>query len=91
MLAGYFEDLHLVLAECRRVMRPGSKAAFVVGNARYCGHSIEVDRLLSELGAVCGLRHERTVALRTRGNSAQQMGRFGRRPSRESVVIFRRV
>ncbi len=28
---------------------------------------------------------------RLRGNSAQQMGRFGREPARESVVIFRRA
>ena len=90
MLRGYFIDMHLCLKECNRVVRPGGRIAFVVGNVQYCGCPLQVDELIAEIGAAIGLRTEAVVAVRFRGNSAQQMGRFGRRPSRESVVVFRK-
>lgn len=88
MLRGYFLDTHLCIKEAARVCRQGARLAFVVGNAQYCGECIPVDRLTAEIGEQAGLRCERLVAVRQRGNSAQQMGRFGRKPSRESVVVF---
>ena len=62
--------------------------AFVVGNAQYTGQRIPVDELTAEIGEQVGLRCKKLVAVRERGNSAQQMGEFGRNPSRESVVVF---
>jgi hypothetical protein len=91
MLEGYFLDMHLCLRECQRVVAPGSPIAFVVGNAQYCGHPLPVDSYLARIGQTLGLQWEKTVAVRLRGNSAQQMGRFGRKPSRESIVIFRKA
>lgn len=90
MLAGYFIDMHLCLKECRRVVKHGGRIAFVVGNAQYRGVPLRVDELLGEIGAGVGLQLEKIIAVRLRGNSAQQMGQFGRKPSRESVVVFRR-
>lgn len=89
MLAGYFIDMHLCLKECRRVVKDGGRIAFVVGNAQYRGVPLYVDRLLAEIGEGAGLHVEKIIAVRLRGNSAQQMGEFGRKPSRESVVVFR--
>lgn len=91
MLKGYFLDMHLCLKECKRVVKPEGRIAFVVGNAQYRGIAIPVDELLTEIAAALGLEHERIFAVRYRGNSAQQMGEFGRRPSRESVVIFKKA
>lgn len=90
MLEGYFLDMFLCLQEVRRVCKAGARAAFVVGNAQYGGTVIPVDELTAEIGEQAGLNCERLVVARYRGNSAQQMGRYGRRPSRESVVIFRK-
>ena len=89
MLSGYFLDLHLSLREIARVLRPGSPAALLVGNAQYEGHTLLVDELTAEVGEAVGLTCTEVRALRLRGNSAQQMGRYGRRPSRESIVLFR--
>jgi tRNA G10 N-methylase Trm11 len=90
MLAGYFIDMHLCLKECQRVVASGGRIAFVVGNAQYRGVPLKVDELIGEIGTALGLEAEKIIAVRLRGNSAQQMGEFGRKPSRESVVIFRR-
>jgi len=89
MVEGYFLDMYLCLREIRRVCRAGAKIACVVGNAQYCGEPILVDELTAEVGEQAGLTCKKIVVVRWRGNSAQQMGRYGRRPSRESIVIFR--
>lgn len=89
MLEGYFLDMYLCLREVRRVSRNGARIAFVVGNAQYCGEPILVDELTAKVGEQAGLACEKIVVVRWRGNSAQQMGKYGRNPSRESIVIFR--
>ena len=88
MLRGYFLDMYLCLREIRRVTRKGGKIALVVGNARYGGKSLLVDEFTAELGERAGLACREIRAVRWRGNSAQQMGRYGRVASRESVVLF---
>lgn len=90
MIEGYFLDLYLVLREVRRVCKRGARIAFVVGNAQYRGLPIAVDELTAEVGEQAGLECEKLLVTRYRGNSAQQMGTHGRKPSRESVVLFRK-
>lgn len=88
MLSGYFLDMYLCLKQMRRVTMPNARIALVLGNAQYYGQSIPVDELTAELGETVGLKCQKLVATRFRGNSAQQMGKYGRKPSRESVVVF---
>ena len=88
MLRGYFLDIYLCLREIRRVTREGGKVALVVGNARYGGKPLFVDEFTAELGEHAGLVCQEIRAVRWRGNSAQQMGRYGRVASRESIVLF---
>lgn len=90
MIEGYFLDLYLVLREVRRVCKRGARVAFVVGNAQYRGVPIAVDELTAEIGEQVSLKCEKLLVARYRGNSAQQMGKYGRNPSREAVVVFRR-
>jgi tRNA G10 N-methylase Trm11 len=90
MLRGYFLDLYLCLKEVRRILKTGGRAGFVVGNAQYHGEVVEADRATAAIGEQCGLVCEEIRLVRERGNSAQQMGQFGRFPSRESVVLFTR-
>ena len=88
MLRGYFLDMHLSLREVERVCRQGARIALVVGNARYTGKAVLVDEFTAEIGEHIGLVCREIRAVRWRGNSAQQMGRYGRVASRESVVFF---
>jgi tRNA G10 N-methylase Trm11 len=90
MIEGYFLDLYLVLREVRRVCKRKARAAFVVGNAQYRGVPIAVDELTAEVGEQAGLKCEKLIVARYRGNSAQQMGRYGRNPSRETIVVFKK-
>lgn len=90
MVEGYFLDMYLCLREVERVCRPGAKIGFVLGNAQYCGIPIFVDELTAEIGEQTGLTCQKLVITRYRGNSAQQMGKYGRTPSRESIVVFRK-
>ena len=89
MLDGYFVDVHVVLREVRRVCKRQTRVAFVVGNAQYRGLLVVVDDLTAEVGEQAGLTCERLLVARYRGNSAQYMRKYGRHPSRESVVLFR--
>ncbi len=88
MLRGYFLDMYLCLREVARVCRNNAKIAFVLGNARYGGKAILVDEFTAELGERAGLACQEIRAVRWRGNSAQQMGKYGRVASRESIVMF---
>jgi hypothetical protein len=89
MLRGYFEDMHLVLRSGKSVLKKGAPMAFVLGNVRYNGITIPVDSITADIAIAAGLRVEHIYVARLRGNSAQQMGIFGRCASRESVLILR--
>jgi len=91
MIKGYFEDMNLVLQQLARVCRPNAKVALVVANARFHGELIPVDLILSELAGDAGFQTERIYVTRYKGNSSQQMGRFGRVAVRESVALWQFV
>jgi len=88
MIKGYFEDMNLVLKELYKVCRPGAKIALVVGNVRFEGELIPVDLLLSELASDIGFKVDKIIITRYKGNSSQQMGKYGRVPVRESVLLW---
>ena len=88
LLQGYFEDIYLSLVEVARILRPGGKAAYVIGNVRHAGVMVPVDEIVAELAGQAELEFEASWVIRVRGNAAQQMGRYGRQPSRESVVLL---
>lgn len=90
MLAGYFEDMHAVLHRLAAVLRPGAHLALVVGNVRYLGVGFPVDELLTDIAADLGYQPVEIRAVRYRGNSAQQMGEYGREAAREACVVLRR-
>jgi len=88
MLRGYFEDMYLVLCSAKQSMKPEGKLALVVGNVRHAGVLVPVDEILATVGKMAGLYWTETWVIRLRGNSAQQMRKYGRVPSRESIVFF---
>lgn len=90
MLQGYFEDMYLTLKALSHHLKVGALCAFVVGNVRHAGIMVPVDEILRDVGEQAGYDFDGAWVARLRGNSAQQMGRFGRKPARESVVFLRK-
>jgi len=90
MIRGYFEDMNLVIKQLVSYLRPGGLIALVVANARFEGELVPTDLILSELAENHGLKTESIWVTRYKGNSSQQMGRYGRIPVRESIVFWRK-
>jgi hypothetical protein len=90
MIAGYFDDLNKTAQQIFRVLRRGAPVAFVVGNTRWGGVVVPVDHLLALLLENAGFTLERILVTRVKGNSPQQMRRYGRIPVRESIVVCRK-
>ncbi|MFQ6014782.1 MAG: DNA methyltransferase [Anaerolineae bacterium] len=90
MIKGYFEDMFIAIKEMYRVMRTGGRVALVVGNARFAGEVVPVDMMLSKLAEEAGFRTDAIWVTRYKGNSSQQMGRYGRRPVRESIILWQK-
>ncbi len=88
MLTGYFVDMEKVIHEWARTLAPGAKVAMVVDNVRFEGELLPVDLVLSEMAEEAGFQVEQIIVARYKGNSSQQMGKYGRVPVRESIVIW---
>lgn len=88
MLTAYFVDMQKVIAEWARILAPKGKVAMVVDNVRFHGELVPVDLILSELAEEVGFNVSEIIVARYKGNSSQQMGKYGRIPVRESVVVW---
>lgn len=89
MVEGYFTELAFVIFELFRVCRAGAHVAIVNDNVRYGGEIIPVDLLMTDLAATFGFQPETIYVLPQRkGNSSQQMGRYGREANRKSITVW---
>lgn len=91
MICGYFDDLESSLKECYRLLKVGGQAAFVVGNTRWGGVVVPIDHLLAKFAEDIGFSVDTIFVTRLKGNSPQQMKRFGKISVRESIVILRKI
>jgi hypothetical protein len=90
MICGYFDDIKATFKTLLPNVKRGGKLAFVVGNSRWGGVVVPVDHLLALIAEREGFKLERIYVTRLKGNSPQQMRKFGKIPLRESVVILRK-
>ena len=79
-----------VIKEWYKVLAPGAKVAMVVDNVRFEGEMIPVDLILSEMAEEIGFEVKEIITARYKGNSSQQMKKYGKVPVRESIVIWER-
>lgn len=89
MVEGYFIELGFVFAELYRVCKSGAMVAFVNDNVRYGGEVIPVDFLSSSIAEQFGFKVKKIYTLRQqKGNSSQQMAKFGRVALRKSITLW---
>lgn len=91
MVEGYFTELAFVTLELFRVCKPGAYVGIVNDNVRYSGEVIPVDLLMTDIGASFGFEPDSIHVLQQRkGNSSQQMGKYGREALRKSILIWKK-
>ncbi|MEZ4737517.1 MAG: site-specific DNA-methyltransferase [Caldilineaceae bacterium] len=91
MIEQYFAELTFIYSELYRVCRSGAHVAFVNDNVRYAGEVIPVDLISTNLAEQIGFTPVKVYVLPQRkGNSSQQMGKFGRQELRKSITIWRK-
>jgi hypothetical protein len=88
MLTAYFIDMKKCIEEWSKILAPNAKVAMVVDNVRFEGELIPADLILSEIAEESGFQVKEIIVSRYKGNSSQQMKKYGRIPVRESVVIW---
>lgn len=89
MVEGYFTELAFVFAELYRVCKSGAAVAVVNDNVRYGGEVIPVDFLSSSFAEQFGFKVKTIYSLRQqKGNSSQQMAKYGRVALRKSITIW---
>lgn len=91
MVEGYFTELAFTYAELYRVCRAGALVAVVNDNVRYGGEIIPVDYLSTSLAEQFGFEPLKIYCLRQqKGNSSQQMKKFGRAALRKSITLWKK-
>ena len=74
-----------------RLLNPGGRIYYVNDNVRYAGETIPVDLILSEFARRAGLEVQKIFTLQNgKGNSSQQMGKYGRDVLRKCVYLWRK-
>lgn len=89
MVEGYFTELAFIYAELFRICKKGATVAFVNDNVRYGGEVIPVDFLSSSFAEQFGFKVKTIYSLKQqKGNSSQQMAKFGRVALRKGITVW---
>ena len=89
MVEGYFTELAFLYAELYRICKPGAMVAFVNDNVRYGGEVIPVDFLSCSFAEQFGFKVKTIYTLKQqKGNSSQQMAKFGRVALRKGITVW---
>ena len=91
MVEQYFTELTFVFAELFRTCQSKAYVVFVNDNVRYGGEVIPVDLLSTSLAEMLGFEAIAVYVLpKKKGNSSQQMKKFGREPLRKSITLWQK-
>lgn len=92
LVENYFTEMAVIVSELGRIVSRGGSVFMVNDNVRYHGQEIPVDLILSDFAEQSGFQCEAIWTLnRGKGNSSQQMGRFGRQELRKCVYHWRKT
>jgi len=81
MITGYFNDMYRIIKDNFRILRPGCKALYILGDSAPYGVHIPTDELIGRIGVAIGFKHYRIRILRERG------GKWEKNPQRHDVDL----
>lgn len=81
LVSGYFNDMFEIISEVYRILKPNTKAVFVLGDSAPYGVHIPTDDLIGKIGLGIGFSDYRIDVLRERG------GKWKDNPQRHNVLL----
>jgi len=81
LVSGYFNDMFEIISEVYRILKPDTKAVFVLGDSAPYGVHIPTDDLIGKIGLGVGFSDYRIDVLRERG------GKWKDNPQRHNVLL----
>ena len=88
LVSGYFNDMFLVISDVFRVLKPETKAVFVLGDSAPYGVHISTDELIGKIGVAIGFADCTIEVLRTRGEKWKDNPQRHNVLLRESIVTL---
>lgn len=68
LVSGYFNDIYQILKDNYRILKPGHKAKYILGDSAPYGVHIPTDELIGKIGCNIGFSDYKIDLLRTRGD-----------------------
>lgn len=91
MINQYLTELAFVFGEIYRTCKAGAHVAFVNDNVRYGGEIIPIDTITTNLAEELGFTPVKIYVLaQKKGNSSQQMEKYGREELRKCITVWRK-
>ncbi|NHZ34464.1 hypothetical protein [Massilia rubra] len=84
MVAGYFEDMQVVLKSLSKNCRLNGVLCIDIGDSRYGGVHVPTHEILAAIGEDIGLQHVETIRLRTRTSKDQTK-------LSQSLIVLRKI
>ena len=81
LVSGYFNDMFEIISEVYRILKPETKAVFVLGDSAPYGVHIPTDDLIGKIGLGVGFADYQIQILRERG------GKWKENPQRHNVLL----
>ncbi|HRD82883.1 MAG TPA: DNA methyltransferase [Saprospiraceae bacterium] len=81
MTVGYFNDIYQIIKDNYRILRPGAKALYILGDSAPYGVHIPTDELIGQIGVSLGFKNYKIQILRERG------GKWEKNPQRHNVML----
>lgn len=81
MTIGYFNDIYTIIKDNFRILKPGAKAIYILGDSAPYGVHIPTDELIGQIGVSIGFNNYKIQVLRERG------GKWANNPQRHNVML----
>lgn len=88
MVSGYFNDMFKILKDVYRVLKPSTKALFILGDSAPYGVYIPTDKIIGELGVKIGFSDYKIEILRKRGDKWKDNPQRHDVKLRESIITL---